>query len=236
MKITKELIQAELRRLAVDGVRPSQRQFTTATGIKEHQWGVYGTLSELAEEVGLNSPSMVTKKHDPSKLLDLLVLYIKRHHEFPAQRIWNRRREGLDLPNWKAIESNLGSKKSDIARRLVEHCQKQGGLDDVIAIAIPICEQGMTFHTKATPVGEVYLFKAGRNYTIGKADNAVIRQYQHQRGNAEELKLIATIKSAFPFAVESYWHSRFKKKRIRPSWYKLDKEDVEAFKSATFPE
>lgn len=79
-------------------------------------------------------------------------------------------------------------------------------------------------------VGEVYLFKSGRYYKIGKTIDTVRRGNELRIQLPEKCVLIHSIKTDDPSGIEAYWHRRFESKRMQGEWFDLSSADVKAFK------
>ena len=79
-------------------------------------------------------------------------------------------------------------------------------------------------------IGEVYLFKSGRYYKIGKTNDTVRRGNEIRIQLPEKTEMIHSIKTDDLSGVEAYWHRRFKSKRMNGEWFDLNSSDVKAFK------
>jgi hypothetical protein len=82
------------------------------------------------------------------------------------------------------------------------------------------------------PIGFVYLIRAGRFYKIGKT-NSVGRRERNSRFSSLR-RPAHEIRTDDPEGIEAYWHGRFASKRMHGEWFKLDAEDVVAFKRRKF--
>ena len=91
-------------------------------------------------------------------------------------------------------------------------------------------ENGRDEDNDASESGEVYLFKSGRYYKIGKTIDTVRRGNELRIQLAEKIDLIHSIKTDDPSGIESYWHRRFDSKRMNGEWFDLNSSDVKAFK------
>jgi len=121
------------------------------------------------------------------------------------------------FPTATTISSRLGSKR-DRARKIIEYCRRQGGLDDIIAICEPVAAK--TESTKKTTedttgesveYGFVYLMKSGEFYKIGRSGSPGRRQYELASHRPEGIETVHTIKTDDPEGIEAYWHHRFRK-------------------------
>ena len=82
--------------------------------------------------------------------------------------------------------------------------------------------------------GLVYLLKSGEFYKIGRATDLERRVKQVSTAMPETIDLLHSIKTDDPSGIENYWHRRFKDKRANGEWFKLDAQDVKAFKRRTY--
>ena len=79
-------------------------------------------------------------------------------------------------------------------------------------------------------VGEVYLFKSGHYYKIGKTNDTVRRGSELRIQLPETVRLIHSIKTDDPSGIEAYWHKRFEAKRKNGEWFDLSSAEIKAFK------
>ena len=79
--------------------------------------------------------------------------------------------------------------------------------------------------------GYVYMLRSGRRYKIGKSTDPS-RRYREVRSELpEETHQVHTIPTDDPAGIESYWHERFRAKRVRNTeFFELKASDVQAFK------
>lgn len=81
-------------------------------------------------------------------------------------------------------------------------------------------------------MGTVYLIQNNDDnlYKIGvtKGD-ANVRLHKLQTGNPQQLKLVSTYESKYPFRLEFLLHTKFRMYNILNEWYDLPKEIVENF-------
>lgn len=170
-------------------------------------------------------------------MVEQFISLIREIGVFPIYgQILVKKKRDNKFPSYYALSRGLG-KKVELAAKVIAYCRKNSGYDDIIAICEPIAitdsrDENEEAESDSVDFGYVYLMKSGRYYTIGKANHAGRRSYEHQRKLPEKIKTIHTIQTDDPFGVESYWHNRFKEKRTETdgSWYDLDANDIKAFK------
>lgn len=116
-------------------------------------------------------------------------------------------------------------------------CHNKGGYQDIIDACRPILEKLdekeriITSDEKIkTRPGEVYLYKHGRHYKLGKTTDSVRRGKEIRMQLPEELRLIHSIKTDDTTGIENYWHKRFESKRGNGEWFDLSPSDIRAFK------
>lgn len=73
------------------------------------------------------------------------------------------------------------------------------------------------------PRGFVYVIQCGKFVKIGVAVDVVSRLSMLQIGNPYDLKLLKSIDTHEPFALEQEIHRGLKKYRVRGEWFKLPK-------------
>ena len=122
-----------------------------------------------------------------------------------------------------------------IIKSLVLYCDNNAGYEDIVEACKPIIdkldkkEKPSDINTTGS-IGEVYLFKSGRYYKIGKANDTVRRGAELRIQLPEKMNLIHSIKTDDPSGVEAYWHKRFKSKCKNGEWFDLNFSDIKAFR------
>jgi hypothetical protein len=231
---TKEQIIEELRRTAKENAgRPLGRnRFSKETGISENQMHKYWPSFSAAQlEAGL-APNALQTAYEKDFLLESIISLIKEINKFPTTaNLKMKRHHDETFPSPETFR-RFGNKNSLVSSVLLY--AKNKGISDVVAI----CESETKNATQEEDVksvnnrvGEVYLFKHGKYFKIGKTNNTVRRGAELRIQLPEELVLIHSIKTDDPSGIENYWHRRFANRRMNGEWFNLSTSDLRAFKS-----
>ncbi|MGA7710713.1 MAG: GIY-YIG nuclease family protein [Rhizomicrobium sp.] len=233
--LSKSDILNEIKRTALaNGGKPlGTAKFENETGIKAHEWGRYwARIGDAQKEAGFE-PNQRQGAYADEHLVEKLAGLMRKLGTFPTYReIEVERRSDSDLPTPKAFK-RLG-KKEQLVRLVSEYCAKHKGFDDVAAVCRAVTATGKDttgddWHTNVS-YGEVYLFKSGRYYKIGRTKDTVRRGSEIRIQLPEQVTLIHSIKTDDPPGVEAYWHRRFEAKRMNGEWFDLSVADIKAFK------
>lgn len=238
--MNKEHIIAEIRRTAIanGGVALGWRRFKEETSIGYYDWyGQFWTRwGDAVREAGFE-PNRMSEAYDDQFLLEHLVLLTRRLGRVPTQQgdLLLAAKNDPTYPSEKVFR-RLGSKPQR-ASRVIAFCEANPGHDDVAALwrEVPVGKQqtdpdGAGSMTSA--VGYVYLLKHGsrREYKIGRTNNPLRREGELGIQLPEMVQPVHYIQTDDPPGVESYWHTRFAKKRKEGEWFSLSPDDVRAFK------
>ena len=125
--------------------------------------------------------------------------------------------------------------KQKLTEKILEWCENKDDFEDITKLCISILEKSdkkeSIIDSDITKIlGEVYLFKSGRYYKIGKTNDTVRRGSELRIQLPEKMDLIHSIKTDDPSGIEAYWHKRFDSKRKQGEWFDLSVADVKAFK------
>lgn len=207
-------------------------RFTKETGITTWEIGKYwARFGDAQQEAGF-SPNQKTMAHDEEFLLSSFVGLMHELGHFPTRGEMRLKRvNNPDFPSDTAYR-RFGGKKG-IAINISEYAQKNGH-SDIVKICQPIiesfeAENEMNEDTNVA-IGEVYLFKSGRYYKIGKTNDTVRRGNEIRIQLPEKMDLIHSIRTDDPSGIETYWHKRFETKRMQGEWFDLNSSDIKAFR------
>ncbi len=231
---TKQQILEEIKRTAKEngGVPLGKGRFKDETGINEYEclkfWPNFG---EAQREAGFE-PNTLQAAHDIEFLRERVVALMREIGRLPtnADLIGKRNRDS-SFPSPGSFK-RFGNKK-EMAEKISEYAE-QKGYADIIKMCVPAIErpiktQGDDIESGVIS-GEVYLFKSGRYYKIGKTNDTVRRGTELRIQLPEKLDLIHSIKTDDPSGIENYWHKRFEPKRMNGEWFDLSSTDIKAFK------
>lgn len=126
-------------------------------------------------------------------------------------------------------------RKIDLARALADWAAKAAERADIAAM-LP---QLVDLSESPVPSGQgrlgfVYLFKCGPDYKIGRTGDLERRFKAIGVAMPERLELVHSIRTDDPAGIEAYWHRRFAEKRRNGEWFRLQSQDVAAFRRRQF--
>ena len=208
------------------------RKFEKETGINAyHIRKFWSTFSEAQHEAGY-TPNTLKMAHNTEFLIEGMITLMKEIGRFPTQaNLVAKRYRNLEFPSTSSF-GRLGDKK-EMAKKISEYAE-QKGYKDIVELCKPIIknpnEEKDSDDFKIPTIVEVYLFKSGHYYKIGKTNDTVRRGNEIKVQLPERMDLIHSIKTDDPSGIEAYWHSRFKLKRMQGEWFNLSSTDIKAFK------
>lgn len=233
--ITKQDILNAIKKTAKEngGVPLGRGRFEKETSIKPYDWGKYwARFSDAQREAGFD-PNTLNAAYDIDFILEKYIAFIKELGRFPTSGdLLVKSNSDPDFPS-KNTMRRLGNKK-ETAAKILEYANKKGH-DDVAKLCKEVIENiEEEKESDDSDVGqiisEVYLFKSGRYYKIGKTNDTVRRGNEIKIQLPERMDLIHSIKTDDPSGVEAYWHRRFESKRKQGEWFDLNSSDIKAFK------
>ncbi len=231
---TKEEIIQEIRRTAEEnGGKPlGAARFQKETGISSYEWGKHWARFGDALVAAGFEPNEFFKAYPDEFMVEKLVGLARKKGKFPTFRDFLvAKQNDPTMPDKRAFQ-RFGS-KHEIAEKVRAYCKTHSGVEDVLALCEPILAAPQLKRTEriaAKIVGEVYLFKSGRYYKIGKTIDPVRRGAELRIQLPEQITLIHSIKTDDPYGVEAYWHKRFESKCKNGEWFDLASDDIKAFK------
>jgi Meiotically up-regulated gene 113 len=251
--MNKQRILDEIKRTAAEngGAALGQTRFYQDTGIRITDWhGKYwARWGDALQEAGFQ-PNQMQGAYADDLLIERFIDLIREIGRFPVRgELKLKARTDRTFPSHNAF-ARLGLKRR-LASRVLEYCKAQDGLDDVIALCVPVAEmkaeatpteetelERQAYSSANTKEGYVYmaLLKLGREkrYKIGKAVLVERRTDQLSIQLPEELELVHAIRTDDAYGIEEYWHKRFAKKNTKGEWFSLSRSDIEAFRRRKF--
>ena len=234
--ISKDKILEETRRVAKEngGVPLGRARFEKETGINTYDWGKYwARFGDIQREAGF-VPNTLNSAYEESFLLESFTLLTKELGRIPVTGdLKVRRNNDPSFPDSKVMMTRFGNKEK-LLTKVLEYAQIKN-YEDVVNL----CELALEEYSKHENEsdldrnevsGEVYLFKSGKYYKIGKTLDTVRRGAELRIQLPEKMDLIHSIKTDDPSGIEAYWHKRFNAKRMNGEWFDLNASDVKDFK------
>ena len=233
--ITKQNILDAIRRTAKEngGIPLGMGRFEKETGINRYYCNKYWpTFGEAQREAGF-TPNTLQVAHSEEFLLESVIALTRELNRFPTRGDFIvKRNKDPKFPNPTSFRSRLGNKK-DVVAKISEYA-KQKGYNDIVELCRIIIknsnEKENFDDSQIQALGEVYLFKSGHYYKIGKTNGTVRRGNEIRIQLPEKMNLIHSIKTDDPSGIEAYWHRRFEAKRMQGEWFDLSSGDIKAFK------
>lgn len=232
---TKQEILDEIKRTAREneGKPLGTALFEKETGIRPYDWEQYWPrFGDAQREAGFE-PNTLRGALSDDHLIEQLIELIRKLGRFPTTRDFLvERRQNSAFPSRGAIQRRGG--QGELAKRVTAYCETHQRFSDVTALCRPVVEGSVpdasVDRDEALELGEVYLFKSGRYYKIGRTNDTVRRGKEIRVQLPEKVTLIHTIKTDDPPGIEAYWHRRFEAKRMNGEWFDLNAADIRAFK------
>ena len=234
MQTKQDIIDAIKQTAKENGGKPLGRgRFEKETGIKMYEWNKYwARFGDALTEAGY-VPNQLQQAYDNELLFTILIRIIRKLKKFPTYaEIRLERQNNPEIPVANSFQ-RLGTKEQTTAK-LIEYFLSNKGLEDILNICY---QYQSSFSAKShkedyssANIGEVYLFKSGKYYKIGKTNDTVRRGNELRIQLPERMDLIHSIKTDDPSGIEAYWHNRFESKRMQGEWFDLRTEDLKAFK------
>jgi len=232
--LTKKQIIDEIRRTAKEngGIPLGTSRFKKETGVKTYDWQNYwARFGDAQKEAGF-VPNKLQQAYDEDFIMGKIIDLTRKLNKIPTILEFRvAKNDDSKMPSKNAI-ARLGGNKFELSQNILKYCNDKKGYEDVIKICGSIIgnskEKG-GFREKI--LGEVYLFKSGKYYKIGKTNDTVRRGSELKIQLPENLDLIHSIRTDDPSGIEAYWHKRFELKRMNGEWFDLDSSDIKSFKS-----
>ena len=213
------------------GVPLGRERFERETGINEYQITKFFPSYGAAQREAGFEPNTLNTAHDLEFLKESMVSLIREVGKFPTLAdLRGKRHRDSEFPSPGSFD-RLGN-KTERVQKISEYAE-QKGYSDIVALCAPILYNSRAESDdvgSGEVVGEVYLFKSGRYYKIGKTNDTVRRGTELRIQLPEKLDLVHSIKTDDPSGIEAYWHRRFEAKRMNGEWFDLNAADLKAFK------
>lgn len=231
----RDFILSEIRRLANanGGKSPGKSAFSRATGIAEHQWSgvIWARWSDAITEAGYR-PNDLQQRFDSAELL-LKIIEACRHygHVPTVSEMKLYRLRDPAFPSKGAITGHFRT-KADLISALSRRALQDETYRDIQAMLPPQQKSQSTPYPLSgkSSEGFVYLIKSGDHYKVGRSEELERRIKEIRIALPEAATLVHAIRTDDPAGIEAYWHRRFANRRANGEWFKLEPQDLSAFK------
>ncbi len=241
MKYTKEQILVQYKRYKQRGKPLTSRKFRELTGISQRDLtrcfgpGAFSKLQKLAgDEPNRFGKDKVPLEEIMEQYGNLADSVLKKEGQLPSSAHWEHK--GF-TPTIAGLNVSHDIKWSEFPSKFREYCQNNQELLTRFSSIIEYIESETkprldTGGVNDAQKGYVYLIQHGnrKEFKIGKTYNLIRREGEIRLELPDEVRPIHTIETDDPSGIEAYWHSRFKDKRLRNEWFKLNTSDVKTFK------
>ena len=231
-------ILAEVRRSAkANGGKPlGEVRFERVTGIGMYTWIRYWPrFADLQREAGFE-PNGRRAAYEHGFLYEKLVELIRELGRFPSQRELLHRSYAVEAFPSPGSFRRLGD-RARIIHGLQGYCAAKPEHADVRELLSEMRLQpaqpgpSSVAGVATDGYGFVYMVEGHEGeYKIGHTNLVDRRVTQLGVKAAVAPTLVHEIKTDDPRGVEVYWHRRFRAKRMRGEWFRLEPGDVRAFK------
>jgi hypothetical protein len=174
---------------------------------------------------------MIGRRDDDTVIAALIPLIREkgRWPTIPEIRIYGREHSGFPAHNTIRARGD----RPTLACILLKYCSNKPELNDIAKICEPLIvadKNDEGFYSQERIQGYVYLMKSGQFYKIGKSKSPDRRRNEIALLLPHDTNTIHIIATDDPAGIEHYWHERFKDKKVRAEFFRLNNADVQAFK------
>ena len=226
----------EIKRLVeISGTTPGARTFARETRISENEWkGVYwARWGDALIEAGY-SPNVIQERLSDDFLLKSYCQATRHYQRAPTKpelRMYSK--TSIGFPSYTTLQKHFGT--IALAREKArEWAEKNDDFSDIVGFLPSKRSNIDDLAMENLSEGWVYLLKSGNHYKVGRGDDLERRVKQVTTALPEKVDLLHAIKTDDPPGIESYWHRRFKEKRLNGEWFALNAADIKAFKRRKF--
>jgi Meiotically up-regulated gene 113 len=239
--MNKDQIIAEIKRTAQQnsGVPLSIDRFRDQTGIEKKDWyGIYWAKWSVAQmEAGYVPNQFSTPAFEEEWIIKKVIDLIRELGHFPTKPEFKlKRQKDTCFPTDTTLRNRLG-KKLEMASKVAAYCQTKPDYSDVNKICSSIISAGhqqsstrSNTEISNTTSGHVYLLRHNEEYKIGKSIDVTRRYKEIKVQMPHKMEELHVIETDDPSGIEAYWHNRFRDKRLEGEWFKLNADDIKAFK------
>lgn len=236
MPFTREKVVQQYKRLRLKlGRPPTSREFFKLVSRRACQ-EVFpkNTYSEIQSVAGDTARKFGQRGRSEDEFFEVYGKAIRDDiGHVPTEAEWHSKKL---RPTVSGYRKGLGLRWAQVPRAFIDWAIGRQGWEEEIAVCSSYCKKNDRYRTEdgdsSTQRGYVYLMKANRKgqYKIGKTGSPGGRASQLSQLDPCDRKYEHVFETSDPVALESYWHHRFRKKKIAKEIFELTQDDVRIFK------
>jgi hypothetical protein len=213
-------------------------RFREQTGIEKKDWyGIYwAKWSDAQIEAGYAPNQFSTPAYEEDWIIEKVVSLTRELGHFPTRpEFMLKRNEDINSPTIVTLRNRLGN-RMEMLKKIMEYCNTRTGYSDVNRICDVTTsknqQSSITNNNEVSQVttGHVYLLRHDEVFKIGKSIDVTRRYKEIKVQMPYKMEEIHVIETDDPSGIEAYWHNRFRDKRLEGEWFKLNSDDIKAFK------
>lgn len=225
------------------GSAPGRTVFERLTGIKTSEWyGRYwASWGDALKEAGF-APNELQTPLEKDRVADAYLSLMIELGRIPSSgELRLKANNTPGFPSHTTFRNALG-RKSDLLTAVLGYAERTRADDEIVSTLRDAANLGDRANAGDVRLGKadregdgfVYLMKSGKHYRIGRTNNLDRRQYEVGVQLPEPYQRVHSIRTDDPSGIETYWHNRFREKRMNGDWFRLAATDVRAFKRRKF--
>ena len=231
---SRDEIIKEIQRIAkLLGRSPGVEAFARESGIKRHHWlGVYwARWSDALADAGLETNSLNSRKNSAEILKRLADLSLSKGRVPAKAELKLVKRDDPTFPHDEVFTRHFGG-RIGLYASLAKLAETSPEYAELLTI-LPARKQLET-KPSTRAAGWVYLLQSGNHFKVGRSDTLERRVREISVALPEAVNLVHAIETDDPVGIEAYWHKRFADKRANGEWFRLELDDLRAFKRRKF--
>ncbi|MEK7066530.1 MAG: hypothetical protein AAB965_03115, partial [Patescibacteria group bacterium] len=192
-----DILKAIKNAASRNGGKPmGSAKFEQETGIRPYDWEKYwARFSDAQKEAGF-VPNERQGSYDDEFMVEKMIVLMRKFCKFPTRRdLIVQHNNDSKFPSNSAFDRRC--KKDQWAEKIIAYCEEKGSHEDVVEFCRVVLKGVAAVEGDVEDdfgICEVYLFKSGRYYKIGKTGDTVRRGAEIRIQLPERMDLIHSIR------------------------------------------